>query len=442
MNVFMRSNFLQPFRQRSDAGRRRNRGHDSLHTALIAVILIVLFASACSNLAGSTSTATASRTPVRLGPTSTATSANPAANQTSTAQTATATLYPLQPVTGTDWSRGSLDAAVTLVVFMDFQSPECVWLETILSQLLEWHPNDLRIVFRHFPQLYLHDKAALAAEAAQAAGAQGAFWEMYDMLYQNYSEWIELTPEAFIIWLKEAAVKIGLNQSQFTRAIDNGEYAEEIVNIYLEAAAAGIPGVPFLYFNELWYRLPITLDNLEASIRLELLKFMQYESYPPFSLDVQGDYIAYVEIPQGTIVIQLYPQYAPLAVNSFVFLSEQGWFDENPIYQVEQGEWVESGDPTGTGWGGPGYVFENEIDPSLNFATAGMLALRSEGPGTNGSIFFITLAPQPAFNGSHTIFGHVIDGLDLLQDLENRSALEDLLSEPEAVIHSITIEGP
>jgi cyclophilin family peptidyl-prolyl cis-trans isomerase len=200
--------------------------------------------------------------------------------------------------------------------------------------------------------------------------------------------------------------------------------------------------VPFIYFNELWYRLPITLDNLEASIRLELLIPRQYESYPPFTIDIQSDYIAYVEIPQGEIVIQLYPQYAPLAVNSFIFLAEQGWFDNNLIYQVEQGVWIESGDPSGTGWGGPGYVFETEVHPSLNFDSAGMVALVSQGLGTNGSQFFITLSPQPTLNGTHTIFGRVIDGLDYLQNLENRSALEDLLVEPEAVIHSITIEGP
>jgi cyclophilin family peptidyl-prolyl cis-trans isomerase/protein-disulfide isomerase len=437
------SGFIQAFQHRSKINRRKHGFHYPALATNLSLLTIILFVSACQKTSSltPTSTATASRTPIRLGPTSTSTLDGSAATQSPDSQTATATLYPLQPISNKDWSRGSPDAIVTLVIFMDFQSTECAWVETMLSQLLEWHPQDLRIVFRHFPQLYLYDKTILAAEAVEAAGAQGAFWEMHDTLYQKYGEWVELSPEAFIVWLKEAAIKIGLNQNQFAADIDNRVFAEDIVNTYLETAAAGIPGVPFIYFNGLWYRLPITVDNLEASIRLEMVKPRQYDEYPPFTIDIRADYIAYVEIPQGEIVIQLYPEYAPLAVNNFIFLAEQGWYDDNPIYEVEPGAWIESGDPSGTGWGGPGYVFENEISPSLTFDQAGMVAMVSEVPGTNASQFFITLTPLPTLNGTRTIFGRVIDGLDLLQDLEKRSALDDLLSEPEAVIHSVTIEG-
>ncbi len=412
--------------------------------ALIFFLTLTLLACACSAARSPApgSMATASRTSVRLGPTSTSTPTGIAAVQTSLAQTATATLFPLQPVSNADWSRGDPDASVTLVVYMDFQSTECAWLETILSQLRAWHPRDLRIIFRHFPQLYLHDKASLAAEAAETAGAQGAFWEMYDVLFEKYSEWFELSPEAFVIWLKESAIQIGLNQNQFAEAIDDRVYQERMINTYFETAAAGIPGVPFIYFNGLWYRLPVTLDNLEASIRLEMLKPRQFAGYPPFTIDIQGEYLAYLEIPQGEIVIQLYPQHAPLAVNSFIFLAEQGWFDGNPLYRVEPQAWIECGDPSGTGWGGPGYSFEDEIDASLTFDQAGMVALISQGPGSNGSRFFITLAPLASLNGTRTIFGRVIDGLDLLQALKKRSPLDDILTEPEAVIHSVTIEGP
>lgn len=415
-----------------------------IHAAYTLFLSLAVLTSACSPARSPApkQIATESRTPIRLGPTSTSTPIGTSARKTLTARTATATLYPLQPVSNADWSRGEPDASVTLVVYMDFQSTECAWLETILSKLRAWHPQDLRIIFRQFPQLYLHDKASLAAEAAEAAGAQGAFWEMYDALFQHYGEWFELSPEAFVVWLKDTAIEIGLNQKQFAQAIDNRVYQERIINTYFETAAAGIPGVPFIYFNGLWYRLPVTLDNLEASIRLEMLSSRQYEAYPPFTIDIQADFTAYLEIPQGEIVIQLLPQYAPLAVNSFIFLAEQGWFYENPIYRVEPGAFVESGDPSGTGWGGPGYSFENEIHDSLTFDQAGMVALVSQGPGTNGSRFFITLAPLPTINGTCTIFGRVIDGLDLLQALEPRSALDDLLTEPEAVIHSITIEGP
>ncbi len=440
----MQNDRIKPNRSPAETKQRTIARSRFIRAAFAFFLVLAVLTSACSKARSPASTemATETKTPIRLGPTSTSTPIGTQAIQTLAARTATATLYPLQPVSDADWSRGESDASVTLVVYMDFQSTECAWLETILSKLRAWHPHDLRIIIRQFPQLYLHDKASLAAEAAEAAGAQGAFWEMYDALFQHYGEWFELSPEAFVVWLKEIVIQIGLNQKEFAEAIDNRVYQERMINTYLETAASGVPGVPFIYFNGLWYRLPITLDNLEASIRLEILNSHQYEAYPPFTIDIQADYTAYLEIPQGEVVIQLLPQYAPLAVNSFIFLAEEGWFDDNPIYRVQPGVLVESGDPSGTGWGGPGYSFDNEIHDTLTFDQAGMVALVSQGPGTNGSRYFITLAPLPTINGTCTIFGRVIDGLDLLQALEARSALDDLLSEPEAVIHSITIEGP
>ena len=180
--------------------------------------------------------------------------------------------------------------------------------------------------------------------------------------------------------------------------------------------------------------------DLEAALRLELLSFRMYESPPEMAIDPDAAYLVHMQLNIGEVVLQLFPKSAPMAVNSFVFLAENGWLDGNPFHRVVPGKYVQTGDPTGTGLGGPGYFLPDEIDPDLDFNQAGVAALTSTGPNTNGSQFFITLSPLPEFNGARTIFGRVVKGLDLLPDLEGRDPLEDLLTPPQAYIESIRIE--
>jgi cyclophilin family peptidyl-prolyl cis-trans isomerase len=204
--------------------------------------------------------------------------------------------------------------------------------------------------------------------------------------------------------------------------------------------AAGIPGTPFLFFNNQLFRFEPSLINLEAFIRLELLTEKQYEVYPPTVIDETASYLARIELNSGELVIQLYPQDAPLAVNSFIFLAQEGWFDGLGFHRVVPGVLVETGDPSGTGLGSPGYHFSNEISEALTFDESGMVALTSMGPDTNASLFFITLSPQPELNSTRTIFGRVIKGLELLEELPARDPLENLLEAPDAFIVGLVIE--
>ncbi len=131
---------------------------------------------------------------------------------------------------------------------------------------------------------------------------------------------------------------------------------------------------------------------------------------------------AVIDMGLGPITLELYPESAPLTVASFVGLAEgkfmgtgKPYFDGLLFHRVEPGFVVQGGDPTGTGTGGPGYKFPNEIDPKLNYAEEGMLAMANSGPDTNGSQFFITLAPTQALTGSYTIFGRVIKGMEVVK---------------------------
>lgn len=131
---------------------------------------------------------------------------------------------------------------------------------------------------------------------------------------------------------------------------------------------------------------------------------------------------AVVDTPRGVIILELNYGSAPLAVASFVGLAEgsfpedgKPYFDGITFHRVEPGYVIQGGDPTGTGTGGPGYRFPNEIDPALTFGASGVLGMANAGPDTNGSQFFITLGDSRSLNGGYTIFGRVASGMQAVQ---------------------------
>ncbi|HAX67990.1 MAG TPA: peptidylprolyl isomerase [Anaerolineae bacterium] len=138
------------------------------------------------------------------------------------------------------------------------------------------------------------------------------------------------------------------------------------------------------------------------------------------TIDTSKKYFATVEMEKGgSFVIELYPDKAPITVNSFVFLAREGYFDGVTFHRVLEGFMAQGGDPTGTGMGGPGYQFENE-DSDLTFDKAGVVAMANAGRDTNGSQFFITFDAAEFLNGGYTIFGQVIEGMDVVNAITRR----------------------
>jgi cyclophilin family peptidyl-prolyl cis-trans isomerase len=139
------------------------------------------------------------------------------------------------------------------------------------------------------------------------------------------------------------------------------------------------------------------------------------------TIDTGKRYFATFKMAKGgEFIVELFADKAPVTVNNFVFLAQQGYYNGTTFHRVLDGFMAQGGDPTGTGMGGPGYQFEDEFSPDLTFDRPGLLAMANAGPNTNGSQFFITYAPTPHLNNLHTIFGEVVEGIDVVNGLTRR----------------------
>lgn len=312
----------------------------------------------------------------------------------------------------------------------------------MLAQIKNDYPADVRVAFRHFPLLSIHDKAALSAQAAEAAGAQGKFWDMHDLLFENQGDWAALPLQDFQEWLDERAAELGLDLEQFTQDLNSEEIVAKVQAAWDRGTEVGLPGTPFLLLNgRIWpNNLPMSSGNLSAIIDLELLERRQFTQCPPLTIDPTGQYVATLHTERGDIVLELYADKAPLAVNNFVFLARSGWYDGVTFHRVIPGTVAQAGDPSGTGYGGPGYAFVSEISQDLKFDKAGVLGMANPGPDMNGAQFFIALAPNPQWDGNYTIFGQVIAGLEVVESLTPRNPAQTLDLPPGDAILSVEIE--
>lgn len=375
---------------------------------------------------------TPSPTPTSL-PTSTTEWCQPAPAQSTSIPDAVSLFA---PVSSSDWITGPLTAPVTMIVYNDFQCVECN--DKLLTDLLAKHPNDLRLVYRPFPQPDRYDKALLAAQAAEAAGTQGKFWEMHNLLFEKQADWIAITPEKFSAWLGAQAELIGLDRVRFESDLTSPAIVAKIQKDMEIGKAAGIPVLPLILINGQVYYAPKDEFAFDQVIRLTALSARQFTACPAMETDPGKQYLATIQTTQGNIIVELFADKAPYTVNSFVFLARHGWFDGLAFQKINPG--LLTGDPSGTGLGGPGYIFSNEIDTSLHFDKPGMVAMLNSGPDANGSLFFITLSPQPNLDGNYTIFGHVLSGMDVLARIVPRDSSQgDLLPNGDTII-TIVIE--
>ena len=153
---------------------------------------------------------------------------------------------------------------------------------------------------------------------------------------------------------------------------------------------------------------------------------LQWDSQPEMQIDASKTYTAIIETNKGVIELELYPQHAPKTVNNFVFLAGKGFYDGLSFHRVISNFMIQGGDPTGTGGGGPGYRFEDEVAENPLKHEKGVISMANAGPNTNGSQFFITHAPQPHLNRKHTVFGKVVAGQDVVDSIQQGDKMEQV----------------
>src|SRR4051794_39245238 len=151
-----------------------------------------------------------------------------------------------------------------------------------------------------------------------------------------------------------------------------------------------------------------------------------YSAPPAFTIDTEKNYTATFNTSRGTIVCDLFPKDAPNTVNNFVFLAREGFYDGTKFHRVIADFMVQGGDPEGTGRGGPGYKFADELKDNPRRHQVGSLSMANAGPNTNGSQFFITHIVTNWLDGKHTVFGQVKSGQDVVNAIQQGDTLNSV----------------
>ncbi len=317
-------------------------------------------------------------------------------------------------------------------------------MASLHTYLEDTYGDDIRYTYRHFA-LSFHDKAVITGEAVEAAGAQSKFWEMHDLLFERQQEWGQLSGGAVQDKLVEYAEELGLDTERFTQELEDHVYQDKVTAQTQDAQQAGLPGTPTYIINDIvyptqqWGLHPVPIS---AFISLLELQDQMYTEPPPQVLDPDKDYVATIQTEHGDIIIELYDDLVPVNVNSFVFLAQEGWYDDVTFHRVIPEFMAQAGDPTGTGVGSPGYRCDDEIVAELAYDQPGVVGMASGGPGTSsiGSQFFITFDAVSQLDGNYTIIGQVVEGMDVLESLTPRDPNEGVDLPPGDVIETITIE--
>lgn len=152
----------------------------------------------------------------------------------------------------------------------------------------------------------------------------------------------------------------------------------------------------------------------------------QWDRPPAMGIDPHKEYRVTIATDRGEMELELYPRHAPVTVNNFVFLAREGFYDGVLFHRVISDFMIQTGDPTGTGRGGPGYRFEDETRGNPLTHETGVISMANAGPDTNGSQFFITHSPQPHLNGRHTVFGKVVRGQDVVNAIRQGDRMKSV----------------
>lgn len=344
------------------------------------------------------------------------------------------------PVSDQDHVRGAASPVFTITYYVDYQDPRSALFAQAADKILKGNPDQVRVVSRMFPLITINDKAAIAAQAAEAAAEQNKYWEVHDLLFTQQANWIKLSATDFEQWIRAQASALGMNVDQFKSDMERQDIIDRVQKAWNDGQKMGLPGTPLVLINGQIYGGPRDYSSINDILQLILLGKRQFTACPPVTVDTKRQYVATLHTEKGDIRIQLFANKAPFTVNSFLFLVKNGWYDNITFHRVVPDLFAQTGDPSGTGKGNPGYYIVTEFDRNLKFSKPGMVAMVNSGPDTSGSQFFITYAATPQFDGKFTIFGQVLSGMDVLRGLTPRDAQPGTDTPPGDKLLNITVE--
>ena len=298
----------------------------------------------------------------------------------------------------------------------------------------------MKFVYRHMA--FLGEESQWAAEASECASDQGKFWEYHDKLFTSQQG--ENQGAFSKDNLKKFAADLKLDTAKFNQCLDSGQFTDKIKKSTQDAQQLGVQGTPTVLINGIYIPGDLygAFDALIPWLSWLGTNPKQYAA-PDKVIDMAKKYTATIKTGKGDIVLELYADRTPTTVNNFVFLAKNKFYDGVTFHRVltDPGTLTaQAGDPSGTGVGGPGFTCNDELDPTMTFGQAGVLAMANSGSNTNGSQFFITLGPRPDLNGKYTIFGRVVSGMDVVQKLTPRDPQKDPTAPPGDAIQSVVIE--
>jgi cyclophilin family peptidyl-prolyl cis-trans isomerase/protein-disulfide isomerase len=337
----------------------------------------------------------------------------------------------LPPITDDDLVIGPENPTVTFIEYSQLTCPACASFEPLLVAIQEQYPEDVRLVYRHF---LFQDKAEITAQALEAAAKQGKFSEFKNYMFDRKSknvenpEHVNLSDDAFWgtvaendldAWLEIHLAELGIETNQFFEDMYSSEIVEKIKATSEVAEVLNLNSTPTLYVNGHLWSQEVPRDFRTLSLFIQILKTQEkeYDGCPPNTIQADIDYSATISTTKGDFIVDLFEEIAPVTVNSFIFLAQEGWYENLPFFVTT--DLALSGDHSDTTYGGPGYAFLDEFNDDQSLNDIGKLATYSLAPGINGSAFIINKSTQEN-QRDLTIFGEVTEGMEVVNALELR----------------------
>jgi cyclophilin family peptidyl-prolyl cis-trans isomerase/predicted DsbA family dithiol-disulfide isomerase len=330
---------------------------------------------------------------------------------------------------------------VSYIAYLDLADKTSADVLTSLLSTVNEMKDKTRLVIRYVVSGESSSLAAQSAESVYDQKGSEAYWKMLGLLAENQPKWTGTPTADLPATLAGYAETAGADADTVKSDLQAGKYKDAVTVSGSRAEAIGVTATPFLFANDLKLDKPPSDTKTLKLIANIVMLHAQYGTAPEMVIDPSKDYSAWIVTEKGTVAVDLFADLTPETVNNFAYLACVGFYDGVTFHRVLPGFVAQAGDPTGTGVGGPGYTISDEYQNSaLTFDREGWLSMaHTSEPNSAGSQFFITFGPAPNLDGSFTIFGQVVKGMDVVKAISPRDPDQPTEPPPGDSIETIVV---